>query len=70
MVLPVWLQAGAWGLLAGGALLLGAVVGVRFAVPQRLLALQHELMLQRARARQFEHLLSSTGPTLDADDWL
>ena len=38
MVLPVWLQAGAWGLLAGGALLLGAVVGVRFAVPQRLLA--------------------------------
>ncbi|SFD25841.1 ZIP family metal transporter [Massilia yuzhufengensis] len=36
--LPVWLQAGLWGLLAGGALLLGAAVGYRFKVPQRLIA--------------------------------
>jgi len=36
--LPGWLQAGLCGLLAGGALLLGALAGVRFAVPQRLVA--------------------------------
>ena len=45
-------------------------IDVVLAMRQRLLALQHELMLQRARARQFEHLLGSAGPTLDADDWL
>ena len=45
-------------------------IDVVLAMRQRLLTLQHELMLQRARARQFEHLLNSTGPTLDADDWL
>lgn len=36
--LPGWLQAGGWGLLAGAALLLGAFIGVRFKVPQRLVA--------------------------------
>lgn len=36
--LPGWLQAGCWGLVAGGALLLGAWIGVRFAVPQRIVA--------------------------------
>jgi ZIP family zinc transporter len=36
--IPGWLQAGGWGLLAGGALLLGAGIGVRFAVPQRMVA--------------------------------
>ena len=36
--LPVWLQAGLWGLLAGGALLVGAYAGFRFQVPQRLIA--------------------------------
>ena len=36
--LPGWLQAGSWGLVAGAALLLGAFIGVRFNVPQRLLA--------------------------------
>ena len=36
--LPGWLQAGCWGLLAGAALLLGALIGVRFKVPQRLVA--------------------------------
>ena len=35
---PTWLQAGWWGLVAGGALLLGAVVGYRMNVPQRLIA--------------------------------
>lgn len=35
---PGWLQAGGWGLLAGAALLLGAFIGVRFQVPQRLVA--------------------------------
>lgn len=38
MAVPTWLQAGLWGLLAGGALLVGAAVGYRFAVPQRLIA--------------------------------
>lgn len=36
--LPGWLQAGWWGLVAGAALVLGAFVGVRFDVPQRLVA--------------------------------
>jgi len=35
---PMWLQAGFWGLVAGAALLVGAVVGYRFAVPARLVA--------------------------------
>ncbi|MDN4059292.1 hypothetical protein QPK31_13780 [Massilia sp. YIM B02769] len=30
MDIPVWLQAGFWGLVAGGALLVGAWVGYRF----------------------------------------
>ncbi len=34
----LWLQAGLWGLLAGGALLLGAGAGYRLQVPQRLIA--------------------------------
>ena len=38
MDIPGWLQAGGWGLLAGGALLLGAAAGVRYQVPQRLVA--------------------------------
>ncbi|MDN4173790.1 ZIP family zinc transporter [Nocardioides sp. SOB77] len=36
--LPVWLQAGGWGLLAGGALVLGALVAWFVAVPQRVVA--------------------------------
>lgn len=35
---PMWLQAGGWGLVAGGALLIGALVGYRYAVPVRLVA--------------------------------
>ncbi len=35
---PLWLQAGFWGLVAGGALLLGAFIGYRLKVPQRLIA--------------------------------
>jgi ZIP family zinc transporter len=35
---PVWLQAGFWGLLAGGALLIGAFIGYRLKVAQRLIA--------------------------------
>lgn len=35
---PVWLRAGLWGLLAGGALLIGAFVGYRLKVAQRLIA--------------------------------
>ena len=37
-MLPIWLQAGLWGLLAGSALLLGAGVGYFASVPQRLIA--------------------------------
>lgn len=36
--MPVWLQAGAWGLVAGVALLIGAAVGYYFHVPQRSIA--------------------------------
>ncbi|MEV7430469.1 MULTISPECIES: ZIP family metal transporter [unclassified Nocardioides] len=35
---PVWLQAGGWGLLAGGALVVGALVAWFVAVPQRVVA--------------------------------
>ncbi|HKQ50818.1 MAG TPA: hypothetical protein VJT74_00515, partial [Pyrinomonadaceae bacterium] len=37
-MLPIWLQAGLWGLVAGSALLLGAGVGYFARVPQRLIA--------------------------------
>ena len=36
--MPVWLQAGFWGLVAGAALLLGAAVGYLVQVPARLVA--------------------------------
>ena len=37
-MLPVWLRAGLWGLVAGSALLLGAAAGFFARVPQRLIA--------------------------------
>src|SRR3954463_12211589 len=37
-MIPVSLQAGLWGLFAGGALVLGALVAWFFDVPQRLIA--------------------------------
>jgi ZIP family zinc transporter len=37
-VIPDWLQAGLWGLLAGGALVVGAAVGYFVRVPRRLIA--------------------------------
>lgn len=36
--MPVWLDAGAWGLVAGSALVLGAVLGLAVDVPQRVIA--------------------------------
>jgi zinc transporter, ZIP family len=36
--LPLWAQAAFWGLVAGGALLIGAVMGYLVRVPQRLIA--------------------------------
>ena len=36
--MPVWLQAGLWGLLAGSALLIGAAIGYFTHVPQRAIA--------------------------------
>lgn len=36
--IPLWLQAGFWGLVAGGALLVGAAVGYWVKVPPRLIA--------------------------------
>jgi ZIP family zinc transporter len=36
--MPVWLQATLWGLLAGGALLIGAAIGYFVNVPKRLIA--------------------------------
>lgn len=38
MHVPVWLQAGLWGLLAGGALVLGAAAGYWLPVSQRVVA--------------------------------
>jgi ZIP family zinc transporter len=35
---PIWLQAGFWGSVAGSALLIGAVLGFYFNLPQRLIA--------------------------------
>ncbi|GAB3510138.1 ZIP family zinc transporter [Spirosoma knui] len=37
-MIPEWLQAGLWGLLSGGALLIGAAMGYFVNVPQRLIA--------------------------------
>lgn len=36
--IPLWIQAGFWGFVAGAALLLGAAVGYFLAVPQRIIA--------------------------------
>ena len=36
--MPAWLQAGCWGGLAGGALLLGAVVGYWIKLPRNIIA--------------------------------
>ena len=35
---PVWIQAGLWGLFAGGALIVGALVAWLLDVPQRIVA--------------------------------
>lgn len=37
-MVPLWLQAGFWGLLAGSALLLGAGIGYYAKIPQRIIA--------------------------------
>ena len=37
-MIPAWLQAGLWGLLAGAALILGAAIGFFVRVPRRLIA--------------------------------
>jgi ZIP family zinc transporter len=37
-MVPIWLQAGVWGFVAGAALLVGAAVGYFLRVPQRLIA--------------------------------
>jgi len=36
--IPMWAQAGFWGLVAGGALVIGAAVGYYMKVPQRVIA--------------------------------
>jgi zinc transporter, ZIP family len=36
--MPIWLQAGFWGLLGGSALVLGAAVAYFVSLPQRLVA--------------------------------
>ncbi|HEX8175515.1 MAG TPA: hypothetical protein VF543_10375 [Pyrinomonadaceae bacterium] len=38
MSFPLWLQAGFWGLVAGSALLLGALAGYLARIPQRVIA--------------------------------
>lgn len=36
--IPLWAQAGFWGFVAGAALIVGALAGYKFNVPQRLIA--------------------------------
>src|SRR5699024_4385130 len=36
--MPIWIQAGLWGLLAGSALLIGAVIGYASKISQRTIA--------------------------------
>ena len=36
--MPIWLEAGLWGWLAGGALLIGALLGYYLSIPARLIA--------------------------------
>ena len=36
--MPVWLQAGLWGMFAGGALVLGAAVGYTVRLPRKIIA--------------------------------
>lgn len=38
LVIPLWVQSGLWGLLAGGALLIGAFIAVFLKVPVRMIA--------------------------------
>ncbi|MEP6822697.1 MAG: ZIP family zinc transporter [Chthoniobacterales bacterium] len=38
MNLPLWIQAGGWGFLAGSALIMGAVFGFFLSIPPRLIA--------------------------------
>ena len=37
-MIPTWMEAGLWGLLAGGALVIGAAIGYFFKIPQRVVA--------------------------------
>jgi len=37
-MVPIWLQAGGWGLLAGSALLIGAAIAYFASLPQRIIA--------------------------------
>ncbi|HEX9929568.1 MAG TPA: hypothetical protein VGB02_13605 [Pyrinomonadaceae bacterium] len=37
-MIPTWIEAGLWGLLAGGALVIGAAIGYFFKIPQRVVA--------------------------------
>src|SRR3954462_8744514 len=37
-MIPIWLQAGFWGFVAGSALILGAAIGYFAQIPQRLIA--------------------------------
>jgi len=37
-MIPLWLQAGLWGLVSGSALIIGALVGYFLQLPQRLVA--------------------------------
>lgn len=37
-MIPLWLQAGFWGLVGGSALLIGAAIGYFVQIPQRAIA--------------------------------
>ncbi len=37
-MIPEWLEAGLWGLLAAGALLIGSSIGYFWQIPQRVIA--------------------------------
>lgn len=50
-MVPYWIMAGFWGLLAGSASFIGALFAYFFKVPQRIVAVFYFLQLIRAYGR-------------------
>ena len=55
--MPLWLEAGLWGLLAGGALVLGAAIGYTVRLPKSM----HEYLRIEAREDGIVYVASPMG---------